>query len=197
MRGRPQANGAHAGRTPRQRFRLRFPEREIPYWADRYAYAGSDERLLDRVRPRVLERGHLTRAEFLRICAWKSVRTKPRCAENAGRDIRTVTRAALAAADEGSKMELLRMLRGVEWPTASTILHFCDARPYPILDYRALWSLGFIRPPKYTPEFWLEYVAFMRGLCARRRVPIRIADRALWQYSKERQPVRRAREEER
>ncbi len=37
---------------------------------------------------------------------------------------------------------VLRFLDGVEWPTASTILHFCGARPYPILDYRALWSLG-------------------------------------------------------
>ena len=46
-------------------FRLRFPERDIPVWAARYSYAGSDDDLLD----------------------------------------------------------------GVEWPTASTILHFCDARP--------------------------------------------------------------------
>ena len=84
-------------------------------------------------------------------------------------------------------MDLLRLLEGVEWPTASTILHFCDARPYPILDYRALWSLGFAKPPRYTMEFWLGYLAFTRELAARVGLPIRTVDKALWQYSKERQ----------
>lgn len=36
-----------------------------------------------------------------------------------------LTRAAFAASDEALKMDLLRLLEGVEWPTASTILHFC------------------------------------------------------------------------
>ena len=38
--------------------------------------------LLDRIRPQVLARGYLTRPEFLKLCAWKSVRTKPRCRKN-------------------------------------------------------------------------------------------------------------------
>ncbi len=109
---------------PSQRgFRLLFPERDIPTWAARYSYAGSDDDLLDRVA----------------------------------------------------------------WPTASTILHFCDARPYPILDYRALWSLGYAKPPKYTMEFWLEYLEFTRELAGRLGLPIRTVDKALWQYSKEKQ----------
>jgi len=84
-------------------------------------------------------------------------------------------------------MDLLRRLRGVDWPTASTLLHFCDLRPYPILDYRALWSLGYARPPRYTMPFWLGYVAYVRELVRRSGHPIRIVDRALWQYSKARQ----------
>ncbi len=43
-------------------FRLRFDERDIPKWAARYSCAGSDADLLDRIRPLVLVRGHLTRA---------------------------------------------------------------------------------------------------------------------------------------
>ena len=84
-------------------------------------------------------------------------------------------------------MDLLRLLSGVEWPTASTLLHFCDSRPYPILDFRALWSLGYSKPPRYTMLFWLEYLEFTRLLSARLAVPIRTIDRALWQYSKNKQ----------
>ena len=109
--------------------RLRFPERDIPAWAARFPDAGSDDALLSRIRPLVLARGHLTRPEFLEICAWKSVRTKPRCRKNTAHRIETLTRAALATSDEALKINLLRLLDGVEWPTASTILHFCDARP--------------------------------------------------------------------
>jgi hypothetical protein len=168
-------------------FRLRLDEREIADWAARYSYAGTDDDLLDRIRPLVLVRGHLTRPEFLEICAWKSVRTKPTCRKNKARRIETLTRAALATSDEALKIDLLRLLDGVEWPTASTILHFCDARPYPILDYRALWSLGYAEPPRYTMEFWLAYLDYTRGLAERLGVSIRTLDKALWQYSKERQ----------
>jgi hypothetical protein len=58
---------------------------------------------------------------------------------------------------------------------------------YPILDVRALWSLGFSRPPAYTFGFWSEYVAFTRSEARRLGVSMRELDRALWQYSKERQ----------
>jgi hypothetical protein len=84
-------------------------------------------------------------------------------------------------------VELLRLLRGVEWPTASAILHFGDAAPYPILDYRAAWSVGVSEPPRYTLEFWLAYVDFTRGLADRSGLSIRTVDKALWQYAKERQ----------
>mgnify|MGYP001569816153 FL=1 len=168
-------------------FRLRLAEADIATWAARFRDAGSDDDLLDRIRPLVLVRGHLIRPEFLKICAWKSVRTKPRCRKNSAHTIETLTRAAFAASDEALKIDLLRLLDGVEWPTASTILHFCDARPYPILDYRALWSLGYAKPPRYTMEFWLGYLEFTRGLAARVGLPIRTVDKALWQYSKERQ----------
>ena len=71
--------------------------------------------------------------------------------------------------------------------SSSTLLHFCDSRPYPILDFRALWSLGYSKPPHYTMLFWLEYLEFTRLLAARLAVPIRTIDRALWQYSKTKQ----------
>lgn len=101
--------------------------------------------------------------------------------------IRTISRAAFATSDESLKIDLLRLFVGVEWPTASTLLHVCDERPYPILDYRALWSLGHAKAPHYTMEFWLAYLAYTRGLATRLKHDIRTVDRALWRYSKVRQ----------
>jgi len=168
-------------------FRLRFPETDVAQWAARFGDGGSGDVFLGNIRCLVLARGHLTRPEFLNICAWKSVRTKPSCRRNSAHRVETLTRAAFATSDEAHKISLLRLLDGVEWPTASTILHFCDARPYPILDYRALWSLGLAKPPTYTTKFWLAYLAFTRDLAVRLALPIRTVDKALWQYSKERQ----------
>jgi len=167
--------------------RLRFPEADILRWAARFGDASGDDVILARVRPLVLARGYLTRAEFLKICGWKSARSRAACRKNTARRIETLTRAALASPDEALKVDLLRLLDGVEWPTASTILHFCDVRPYPILDYRAVWSLGLAKPATYTMEFWLTYLAATRDLAARLALPIRTVDKALWQYSKERQ----------
>jgi len=164
---------------------LRFPAEDIPYWASRFPGPEGD-RLLDSIRARVRGRGCLTRTEFLALCAWKSPRSRPRCLLNSERDVRAVTRAALASSDEAVKVELLRVLRGVDWATASTILHACDARPYPILDVRALWSLG-ATGGHVTLDLWLDYVACTRSLAARHGLGMRLLDRALWQYSKERQ----------
>lgn len=168
-------------------FSLRFPERDLVRWAERFPDSEADRRRIAGVQAPAQARGHLTRAEFLEICAWKTPRSKPLCARNSEHAVRTLTRAAFATKDEALKMDLLRQLHGVEWPTASTILHMCDVRPYPILDVRAVWSLGHSKPPRYTMEFWLAYVAYTRGLAERSGLPIRTVDQALWQYAKERQ----------
>lgn len=163
-------------------FKLRFPVGQIPYWAARYSYRGQDK-IVDVLALRA--RGYLTRREFLTLCEWKTPRSKPKCARNPEPRVREATRLALATTDERAKIGILRLLDGVEWPTASVILHFCDRLPYPILDYRALWSLGCAKPLTYTFDFWWSYTQFMRGLARRTKCSMRDVDRALWQYSKE------------
>jgi hypothetical protein len=172
-------------RAARKKLALRFPAEQVPYWASRFPDPDGD-RVLDSIRARVRVRGCLTRSEFLALCAWKSPRSRPRCLENSEKTVRAVTRAALASSDEAVKVELLRLLRGVDWATASTILHACDRRPYPILDVRALWSVGADRG-RVTLDLWLDYVACTRSIAARHGIDMRLLDRALWQYSKERQ----------
>ena len=69
-----------------------------------------------------------------------------------------VTRTAPSTSDERFRIEVLMLLRGVDWPTASVILHFAHGERYPILDFRALWSLGFENTPRYEIDFWMAWL---------------------------------------
>ena len=81
---------------------------------------------------------------------------------------------------------MLLLLNGVRLPTALVILHYCHADPYPILDIRALWSLGVdANAVSYSFEFWNEYTQYCRKLANEANVTMRELDRASWQYSKE------------
>jgi hypothetical protein len=170
--------------TPK--FRLRLPEPELSAWAHRYSYPGERE-LEQRVARAARARGWLRRDEFLALCRWKTPRSQPRCAQNAEDYVSEVTRIALSTTSEELKIRVLLLLEGVGWPTASVILHFCDRGHYPILDVRALWSAGLRRVPAYQFSLWWEYTCFTRAISSRAGLSMRALDRALWQYSKERQ----------
>lgn len=171
---------------PLAKFRLRISENELARWAGRYSYPGESE-IESGVAPAARTRGHLTYDEFLRLCKWKTPRSQSRCAANDPDLVQEVTRLALSTGHEELKIGALLLLKGVSWPTASVILHFCDHDKYPILDYRALWSLSITPPSQYTFPFWWAYTNFMRQLQERTGLTMRVLDRALWQYSKERQ----------
>ncbi len=167
-------------------FRLRFALGKIDFRAGQYVLP--DDKI-EALVPAVRRRGFLTKREFLDICYWKTPRTQARCRKNAEEYIATITRTALATTDERLKIEILTLLEGVSWPTASVVLHFCDMKPYPILDFRALWSLGVSAPSKYTFALWEPYTSFVRELAATSKRSMRTIDRALWAYSKERQEM--------
>jgi hypothetical protein len=166
-------------------FALRFPPAEIVRWAARFPI--EDDAAVEAIARVARGRGYLTRSEFLAMCRWKTPRSARRCASNSTEHIREATTLALASRDERAKIGILRLLAGVDWPTASVLLHFLDRRPYPILDVRALWSLGISRAPAYDFGFWERYVAFTRGIAGKAGHSMRTVDRALWQYSKVRQ----------
>lgn len=168
-------------------FRLRFPENKIHNWAARYNYDGEAELIAGPVAA-ARRRGYLRKTEFLEIARWKTPRSKTRCARNEAAYVEEVTRLALEPGTSPRlSIESLRMLTGVEFPTASVILHFCHVKPHPILDFRALWSLSCDVPSSYDYPFWAAYVDFTRSLCGRLGCDSRTLDRALWQYSKKNQ----------
>jgi len=129
----------------------------------------------------------LTFESFLRIGFWKSPRSERHLRNNSGEDVQEVTRLALAQESDRMAVHILMALNGVSMPMASAILHWTHRKSFPILDFRALWSLGIGMPSGYTLRFWEDYVGVARELAATWGCDMRTLDRALLQYSKENQ----------
>jgi hypothetical protein len=165
-------------------FALRFDAKLVRRLAAQFD-ASVDAMIEREVAPRARATGYLTKADFLALCAWKSPRSRPRCEANDEEFVRAVTATAFTTPCERLRVESLTLLDGVHWPTASAILHFCHEDPYPVLDVRALWSLGVEHPIAYDFALWSEYTRCCRALARRSRVTMRELDRALWQYAKE------------
>lgn len=167
--------------------RPRFPLSQIPVLAARYQYPRLETALMS-LRPLVLQACRLTKPQLRRVARWKSPRSAGHVEENSPDFVREITGFALSTSNERARIEALTLLDGVLWPSASVILHLYHREPYPIIDFRALWSLSAEVPPQYSFAFWSEYVRVCRSLAQRAGVPMRTLDRALWQFSKENQP---------
>ena len=166
------------------RFELQFPASEIEALASRFGYQ-DDSRLLT-VGAAARARSYYTRREFIDVCVWKTPRSRPRVAANSRHAVMSRTAQALAATDESDRITSLLELQGVGVPTASTLLYFAFPDDYPILDVRALESLGVRARSVYPVSFWLEYLSTCRELARRHGISLRMLDKALWQHSKER-----------
>lgn len=169
--------------TDAPRLVLQFNPSDIPTWAKEYSYQG-DSRPCERIGKAARERGYLTKRELLSLARWKSPRIVPKCERNDREFVEEVTRAAFGTRNERFRIESLLLLDGVAWPMASVILHFCRENEYPILDFRALWSVGFRKKAMHGFALWLEYTKLTRKLAARPECDMRTVDKALWQYSK-------------
>ena len=166
--------------------KIRFKEGKIKEFASRYEYSNSEIELVD-LRSKVNSRGYLTKGELKKIAYWKAPRSSGHVINNSEEYIQEITAFALSASNERSRIEILTLLDGVSWPTASVILHFCHTDPYPIIDFRSLWSVNLEVPSQYGFELWWFYTECCRKIAQRNHVDMRTLDRALWQYSKENQ----------
>ena len=169
--------------------KLQFPISHVPRYAIEYrdGMGARDSRLTEEITrnvfPAYRARGHLLKKEFLTVCAWKTPRSQSRCARNETHTIEEISRLVLTTRSEALKIQLWTLLSGVKWPTASVFVHFTFEDQYPILDFRALWSLGYAKPPPYTFQFWVSYTVFCRALAKDAGVSMRVLDQALWKYS--------------
>ena len=80
---------------------------------------------------------------------------------------------SFTAKSERPRIGVLLALRGVQWPMASVILHFAFPDRYPILDVRAMKTVG--GSTHYTFEKWNEYV----DLCQKKTAACDITMREL------------------
>ena len=179
-------SGISMGNAVQAHFSLRIPSSQLEAWSLRNR-DDSWEILEREIGAQTRSRGWLNKAEFLALCEWKSPRSRHQCRENSAEFVCDVTRVAFLTSSEILRIEILTLLHGVGWPTASTILHFCHPQPYPIIDFRALWTLKSDVPNQYTFSFWWNYTKFCRSLAAKTKLSMRKLDMALWQYSKENQ----------
>jgi hypothetical protein len=163
---------------------LQFPPERIDELAGRFSY--EDDTACLAAGAAAQDRGYYQRGEFLTICAWKTKRSVPRVEANSAGHVTGATCRSFGATDESERMEALLELDGVGVPTGSALLFFAFPGDYPILDVRALESLGVKARPQYSVGFWLDYLAACRALAHMHGVTIRTLDKALWQHSKER-----------
>ena len=166
--------------------KLRFKETEIFQIAKKYEYPREETALMD-LKKLVNSKGYLSKGQLHLVAKWKAPRSAGHVERNSDEYVKEITAFAFYARDERSRIESLTILDGVSWPTASVILHLFHKEHYPILDFRALWSVSMAVPQQYSYSLWWPYVEYCRGIAKRNNVDMRTLDRAMWQYSKENQ----------
>lgn len=159
-------------------------------YADLYdkRYQGTSANLVEKeIKNLLSEQKYLTRDNFIKIGLWKSKRATKHYKSNDDRFVQEITKFSFSTKNEEAKIKSLMVLDGVSFPVASTILHFAFPNDYSIMDFRALWSLGWEQPKSYDFNFWQKYSTEIKKISEELELPFRTIDKALWQYSKDNQ----------
>ncbi len=173
-------------------FRLRFDLGAVGHWADRYMDQQSpkereaERELVEELSPAVQDCGYYDKRALEQFAHWKSPRIVHHIEKNGTQFVQEITRLALLSTNERVRIEVPTVLCGVLYPMSSVLLHFAFPDRYPILDFRALWSLGVVSS-KHDFQLWNDYACCCRGLARSAGVSLRTLDRALWQFSNEHQ----------
>ena len=132
---------------------------------------------------------YFDKEHFVRLGKWKTPRQKENYKSNDESLVKGATHLAYEVPHERLKLHILKVLKGVGVPVASTFLHFLHPDKFPIFDVRVRSSLN--KAGKWnrsvgdaSDNAWLEYVDIMRDLSRRLGVSLRELDKALWAYDK-------------
>ena len=131
------------------------------------------------------ERKYMTRRDLMAVAAWKwrGGRTRQLCGENTDEEVEEITAASFTAESERLRIGALLALHGVNWPMASVILHFAFPDRYPILDQRAMRTVG--GSTQYTFVRWKKYVELCQKKASEHGIEMRTLDKALWLADKD------------
>lgn len=155
----------------------------IDYYIDEY----SVEKQLYNKGAEILNRGWLTKLEFLTICLWKSRRPKHFYMLNSEAEIKLHTRNAFAEEDEIKRINHLTNLKGVQIPTASAILSVTNPSFYPIIDERCIQSLknlDLISWENITKKTWVAYLEIIRKIAENKSKTARDVEKGLFAYNR-------------
>ena len=169
-------------------YTLRFKELDIVNIAEEYNYEPNETTILDMVQE-IQDKKYLDYNNLQKLAYWKSPRSASNIKKNQNEYVIEISRISLTTMNDRLRIQSLTLLDGVGWPTASCILHWFHRDPYPILDFRTLWSLSITQPQSYSYEFWKEYTDICRNIVARNSINMRTLDKALWKYSELHQRV--------
>jgi len=159
-------------------------------------YRSTDDEKVEREMKRVLQKQrYLRKEELVKIGEWKLKRPTRhyKSKENDALTVKEITEFSLRTESEKAKIKSLLTLKGVSWPVASTILHFAFPLKYPIMDFRVIWSLGWDQPSNYNFAFWQKFCKAINAISRRYKLPIRMVEKSLWEYSKEHQKANSSR----
>lgn len=132
-----------------------------------------------------LKQGFLSKEEFMKICLWKSRRSKKLLKSNSEKSIINWTRKAFEASLEIDKIQALMKLKGVALPMASAILSVTDPKKYPVIDKRCmevLKEMGLINNKNISKKKWQEYLEVIANLQKQYGKTAREIDKALFAY---------------
>lgn len=140
---------------------------------------------IEKILAAAADRGFMDLTDLVEVARWKwkGGRTAQLVNRNSDAEVREITAAAFAATTERLRIGALLSLAGVEWPMASVILHFAFPDHYPILDVRAMNTVG--GPSTYNFDRWMNFVRICRDKCNEYAIPMRTLDKALWGYDKQ------------
>src|SRR5258705_13949638 len=146
----------------------------------------STSALIRRLEP-ARDLGHLTRAELLAVCNWKSPRAIRHVRANNSEQVRRATKRALDTRSERGRLEALLSLKGVSVPMASAILTLLYPRRYGVIDIR-VWQLlhkigtvtGAASGVGFTFDNWSQFLVVVRDFAKRYGVRARDIERALF-----------------
>lgn len=129
-----------------------------------------------------MECGKMNVYHLSKVAIWKSGRVVGRCKKNTEEEVEKISLVSFSATSERLRIGSLMFLQGVGWPMASSILHFAFPNLYPILDFRAMNTVG--GPARYNYSLWEDYTNLCRRTARGHGVTMRELDKALWSADK-------------
>ncbi len=184
-------------------FQLQMPLEQIQNYIDQYPE--NDQKKDDNLHQIVENIIHrqpkfMTYEDLKEFFHWKSGdRNIGNISKNSPNYIQIITKEAFSQieqnhnineilAKERFRIEVLTLLNGIAWPTASAILHFVFTDSYPVIDFRALRSVGILSFNENKTDrfcnftFWWGYTQYCRMLARNFNICMRNLDKALWTF---------------